>query len=208
MTLDARLAGGVDVIEVDAILRDAGNPTRPVLVGHDPDFSALVRRCARPQRGDAKGALARIDVERPIGAGRGDLRWLLRPTSSSPAELVGRNRERQRDRVGSQAAATLRVEAVQAQVGDVDQRPSSRAAARSTATRATAGPHIIPCPPARRPSRPRSRAIREERRTQDRQMVGRVVDRRHQISRSRDLGSAARTPRAAPASARRYAQSI
>src|SRR6266576_23852 len=42
VTIDERLAGGVDLGAVEAILRDAGDPARPVLVGHDPDFSDLL----------------------------------------------------------------------------------------------------------------------------------------------------------------------
>ncbi|HZM73123.1 MAG TPA: histidine phosphatase family protein [Candidatus Polarisedimenticolia bacterium] len=78
--LDERLAEGFDLEIVDAILRDAGGPRRPVLVGHDPDFSDL----AAGLSGTAtvalkKGALVRIDVEEALAPGGGRLRWLLPP---------------------------------------------------------------------------------------------------------------------------------
>jgi phosphohistidine phosphatase len=83
---DARLAGSVGVSTVEAILRDAGDPTRPVLVGHDPDFSALLEAlCDARNVPMRKGALARIDAERPIAAGRGELRWLVPPDLLKPA---------------------------------------------------------------------------------------------------------------------------
>ena len=85
VTLDERLAGGVDEIVVEAILRDAGDPRRVVLVGPRP---GLQRRCVqiavrRPATCEMKkGALARIDVERPV-AGRARRRCAgsCRPTS-------------------------------------------------------------------------------------------------------------------------------
>ena len=85
VTLDERLGGGVDEDVVEAILRDAGDPRRVVLVGHDPDFSSLLQSlCVAPNVEMKKGALARIDVERPVGPGRGDLRWLVPPDLLKP----------------------------------------------------------------------------------------------------------------------------
>jgi phosphohistidine phosphatase len=85
VTLDERLAGGVDVSDLEAILRDAGDPRRAVLVGHDPDFSSLLQSlCATGNVEMKKGALARIDVDRPAGPGRGDLRWLVPPDLLKP----------------------------------------------------------------------------------------------------------------------------
>ncbi len=84
---DERLARGFDLVTVEAILFDAGEPTKPVLVGHDPDFSevaaTLIGAPSLPLR---KGAFARIDADRPLIAGSGSLRWLL-----SPDLLVGRS---------------------------------------------------------------------------------------------------------------------
>ncbi len=77
---DPRLGDSLDPATVEAILRDAGDPARPMLVGHDPDFSSLVEALTGgadiPVR---KGALARIDIRRPIRSGGGDLRWLVPP---------------------------------------------------------------------------------------------------------------------------------
>lgn len=82
---DERLAGSLDLPTVEAVLRDAGDPDRPVLVGHDPDFSELLASLSAaagiPMR---KGALARIEVERPLQAGAGILRWLLPPDALRP----------------------------------------------------------------------------------------------------------------------------
>jgi phosphohistidine phosphatase len=77
---EARLGEPLDLATLDAILDDAGSPRRPVVVGHDPDFSELVSELV----GGSpilmrKGALARIDVERPLEPGTGELRWLLPP---------------------------------------------------------------------------------------------------------------------------------
>jgi phosphohistidine phosphatase len=78
-TTDA-LAGPLDLPALAAVLTAAGNPTRPLLVGHDPDFSELaallIGAVELPLR---KGALARIDVVRPLRAGTGVLRWLVPP---------------------------------------------------------------------------------------------------------------------------------
>jgi phosphohistidine phosphatase len=80
VSTDDRLAEEVDLAVVDAVLADAGDPARPVIVGHDPDFSDLLAELTGaaeiPMR---KGALARIDIGRPLGPGRGTLRWLLPP---------------------------------------------------------------------------------------------------------------------------------
>ena len=85
VTLEERLAGGFDETRVEAILRDAGDPRRAVLVGHDPDFSSLLQSlCVAPNVEMKKGALARIDVVRPAGPGRGDQRWLVPPDAQNP----------------------------------------------------------------------------------------------------------------------------
>ena len=86
VVVDARLAGGFDVEIVEAMLRDAGDPIRPVLVGHDPDFTDLVETLT----GSAavtmkKGAMLRIDIERPLAAGSGSLAWLVTPDLLKPA---------------------------------------------------------------------------------------------------------------------------
>ena len=77
---DERLAREFDLVTVEAILFDAGEPTKPVLVGHDPDFSDLVATlCATSTIPMRKGAFARLDAERPLRSGEGTLRWLVSP---------------------------------------------------------------------------------------------------------------------------------
>ena len=77
---DPRLAGMLDLPDVEAILRDHGRPARIMLVGHDPDFSdllsVLVGATSLAMR---KGALARIDHVGPLEPGSGTLRWLIPP---------------------------------------------------------------------------------------------------------------------------------
>jgi phosphohistidine phosphatase len=74
------LGGPIDLDAVEMLLHSAGNPARPVLVGHDPDFSMLAAQLAGvadlPVR---KAALARIDATRPLEPGLGVLRWLVPP---------------------------------------------------------------------------------------------------------------------------------
>jgi phosphohistidine phosphatase len=80
VSLDDRLGAGFDAATVDAILADLGAVARPVLVGHDPDFSELLGWLAGSGRiSMKKGALARIDVDGPIASGDGTLRWLVTP---------------------------------------------------------------------------------------------------------------------------------
>ena len=79
VTEDGRLGGGATVATVASVLADAGDPGRVVLVGHDPDFSELVEALTGAGVPMRKGALARIDVRRPLRAGAGELRWLIPP---------------------------------------------------------------------------------------------------------------------------------
>jgi phosphohistidine phosphatase len=80
VTEDDRLAGLLDLEIVDAMLHEAGDPERAMLVGHDPDFSELLSvLCGVDGVSMRKGALARIEIERPFRAGGGTLRWLLPP---------------------------------------------------------------------------------------------------------------------------------
>ena len=77
---DARLAGAFGLAEIERLLADHGDPERPMLVGHDPDFSALVAAlCHVPSVPIRKGALVRIDAPRPLCPGCGTLRWLIPP---------------------------------------------------------------------------------------------------------------------------------
>ncbi len=70
----------IDIETVERLLHSAGDPRRPVLVGHDPDFSTLAAELTGlaqlPMR---KAALVRIDLVRPLAPGQGQLRWLLPP---------------------------------------------------------------------------------------------------------------------------------
>ena len=64
--------------------RPHGPAARPCLVGHDPDFSSLlgelVGTAVVPMR---KGALARVDFEGGVRAGRGVLRFSSRRSCSA-----------------------------------------------------------------------------------------------------------------------------
>ena len=78
--VDEALAGPLDLEALERLLTAAGNPRRPILVGHDPDFSELAAALTGvedlPLR---KGALVRIDATRPLQPGAGLFRWLLPP---------------------------------------------------------------------------------------------------------------------------------
>lgn len=83
--IDPRLAGPLGLEAVEAILSDAGDPARPILVGHDPEFSALASELTgAPALQLRKGSLARIDAERPLREGTGVLRWLVPPDLLRP----------------------------------------------------------------------------------------------------------------------------
>ena len=74
------LAAPLDLGALDELLAGAGNPKRPLLVGHDPDFSQLAAELVgAPEVDVRKGALVRIDAARPLRAGGGMLRWLIPP---------------------------------------------------------------------------------------------------------------------------------
>jgi phosphohistidine phosphatase len=77
---DPRLAGPLTLEDVGDILADAGHPKKPVLFGHDPDFSELVSELVGAPIEVKKGALVRIDVDGELERGGGDLRWLIPPS--------------------------------------------------------------------------------------------------------------------------------
>lgn len=82
---DDRLAGSLDLETLEAVLTRADDPDRPVLVGHDPDFSDLLAElCAGANAPMRKGALARIEAKRPLRPGGGTLRWLIPPDALRP----------------------------------------------------------------------------------------------------------------------------
>jgi phosphohistidine phosphatase len=77
---DSRLASAFDVDDVAAMLGDHPGAKRVVLVGHDPDFSALASRLTGAPIELRKGAIARFDLQDGSpAAGRGALRWLIPP---------------------------------------------------------------------------------------------------------------------------------
>jgi phosphohistidine phosphatase SixA len=83
--VDDRLAEELGVGIVERILRDAGDPLKPVLIGHDPDFSGLVAMlCGSGRIPMKKAAFVRIDTDRPISPGDGTLRWLIPPDLLQP----------------------------------------------------------------------------------------------------------------------------
>jgi phosphohistidine phosphatase len=79
VTADERLAGPLDIGVLEEILRDAGAVTRPLIVGHDPDFSELVGLLTGASIEMRKGALARVDLVLPLEPDGGTLRWLVPP---------------------------------------------------------------------------------------------------------------------------------
>jgi phosphohistidine phosphatase SixA len=74
------LGRSLDLPTLEDLLQSAGDPARPLLVGHDPDFSSLASELAGvaylPLR---KAAIIRIDVVRPLRAGQGTIRWMVTP---------------------------------------------------------------------------------------------------------------------------------
>lgn len=78
VAIDARLGGQLDLAIVERILAEAGDPLRPMLVGHDPDLSWLVSELSGASVAMKKGALARVDVAE-LGGAIGSLRWLVPP---------------------------------------------------------------------------------------------------------------------------------
>ena len=85
VTTDDRLGEPLDLAKLDAVLTDAGNPDRPMLFGHDPDFSEFVAElCGAANVPMRKGALAKIEVDRPLESGGGTLRWLIPPDAVKP----------------------------------------------------------------------------------------------------------------------------
>jgi phosphohistidine phosphatase len=85
VVISPRLTGGLDLGAVEAILRDAGDPVRPVLVGHDPDFTDLVETLTGSSAVTMrKGSFVRIDIDRPLAPSGGTLRWLVPPDLLRP----------------------------------------------------------------------------------------------------------------------------
>jgi phosphohistidine phosphatase len=76
---DDRLGSGFDVRRLEQVLATHEQAGAIMLVGHEPDFSAVVAELiGGGQIVMKKGGLARVDVTAPI-AGGGELVWLLTP---------------------------------------------------------------------------------------------------------------------------------
>jgi phosphohistidine phosphatase len=73
------LGGPLELDGVERILATTGSPGSVVLVGHDPDFSDIASDLTGTDIAMKKGALVRIDVERPLRPRGGSLRWLVPP---------------------------------------------------------------------------------------------------------------------------------
>lgn len=85
VSVDDRLGGDLDLKALEVVLTDAQNPERAVIVGHDPDFSELLELlCDGANLPMRKGALARVEVDRPLRSGGGTLRWLIPPDALKP----------------------------------------------------------------------------------------------------------------------------
>jgi phosphohistidine phosphatase len=84
VTVDDRLAGAFDLAALEAILDALGAPERPVLVGHDPDFSELLGTLCAAEIPMRKGALARVEIGSALRPGAGVLRWLVPPDLLKP----------------------------------------------------------------------------------------------------------------------------
>jgi phosphohistidine phosphatase SixA len=77
--LDQRLAGGFGMRSLAEVLASF-EARAPMLVGHDPDFSALLANLIGSRGVEMrKGALAAIDLAWPLERGTGSLRFLLTP---------------------------------------------------------------------------------------------------------------------------------
>ncbi len=74
------LGEGPDLVDVERLLTAAGDPERVLLVGHDPDFTALVEELTGATSIPMpKAGLARLTCRRPLVPGSGALRWLIPP---------------------------------------------------------------------------------------------------------------------------------
>lgn len=83
--IDERLAYGFGLGELATLLAEL-DVVRPMLVGHDPDFSMLLQTlCSASGAEMKKGALARIDLRPPVSQGDGTLRWLVPPDLLNPS---------------------------------------------------------------------------------------------------------------------------
>lgn len=77
--LDDRLAPGFDGARLAGIVADLRPRDAILLVGHEPDFSAVVGGLTGGRVVCKKGGVARVDVD-DAGLGGGRLVWLLPPS--------------------------------------------------------------------------------------------------------------------------------
>jgi len=78
------LEPGASPEQVWEAIRDHKDARSVMLVGHEPQFSALyayLLNAPSLQVNVKKGSLGRIDVERPGSSPRGVLRWLITPST-------------------------------------------------------------------------------------------------------------------------------
>jgi len=84
LTDDERLAPGFCAEDLAGLLQDYRDHRAILLVGHEPDFSAVVSACIGGGLVECKkGGVARVDVRNP-GSIDGVLVWLLPPRVLAP----------------------------------------------------------------------------------------------------------------------------
>lgn len=77
---DARLANGLSIGDLRAIIADVGGAGALMLVGHDPDFSDLASELVGASIAIRKAALVRLEVDpAAMEPGSAALRWLIPP---------------------------------------------------------------------------------------------------------------------------------
>jgi phosphohistidine phosphatase len=79
LVLDERLAPGFDRVALAAVVADRRPAGSLMVVGHEPDFSAVIGELTGGRVVCKKAGLARVDVDGDGLAG-GRLAWLLPPT--------------------------------------------------------------------------------------------------------------------------------
>jgi phosphohistidine phosphatase len=80
LVVDDVLGGPFGLADVAALLQRHPGARRVMLVGHDPDFSALASALTGAPIELKKGAIARIDLADGPTEGGGSLRWLVTPS--------------------------------------------------------------------------------------------------------------------------------
>ena len=85
LQLADELAPGCDLAQLFALLGEHRAAERVMLVGHEPDFSALIGALTGGRVLMKKGGLGRVDIER-LEQGAGTLIWLLPPRVLREAE--------------------------------------------------------------------------------------------------------------------------